>query len=265
MPAESLQTLKRAIAVLDCFSAEQAELGVREVARRAGLSSSVTGRLLVALKEMGFLSQNPQTRAYSLGARVLRWAQVYHSNLDVRNHALPMLRELHQVTHETISLYILEGYERVCVERLESQQGVRIVTRIGQRLPLYAGSAGKVLLAYLPPAQQEEYLASTKLAAMTENTITDAERLRRELQMILEQGVAVSNGEWTADAAAVAAPILDRNGCVIAALAISAPISRFSDEARERYCKEVKRVAEQISTALGYRVESISTARGAVD
>jgi IclR family transcriptional regulator, KDG regulon repressor len=252
MPAEQLQTLSRAIAVLDCFTQENGELGVREIARMVNLSSSATGRLLSGLKEMGILSQNPETRAYSMGARVLSWAEVYNALMDVRNQAIPAIQELHQSTRETISLYILEGDERVCIERLESPQSVRIVTRVGKRLPLYAGSGGKALLAFMSPKQQDEYLQQVDLQPLTPKTIVDPAVLRRDLKKTREHGSAVSIGEWIEDAAGVAAPIFDASGQVIAALSISGPTSRFTKENINRYCAEVKRVAAQISERMGY-------------
>lgn len=255
MPAEQLQTLNRAIAVLDCFTQENTELGVREIARMVSLSSSATGRLLAAMKEMGILTQNPETRAYAMGARVLSWAGVYNAILDVRNRALPAIQELHLTTRETISLYILEGSERVCIERLESPQTVRIVTRVGKRLPLYAGSAGKVMLAFLSPEQQKRYFESNSLVPLTPKTLIDPEVLRREIKKVREEGCAVSYGEWIEDAAGVAAPILDQNGQVIAALSISGPIQRFNTEKVSIYCEAVKRVAAWISQSLGFGVE----------
>lgn len=252
MPAEQIQTLNRAIAVLDCFTLEHSELGVREVARMVNLSSSAAGRLLASLKEMGILSQNPDTRAYSMGSRVLTWAGVYTSTLDVRNRALWAIEELHKSTRETISLYVKEGTERVCVERLESQQNVRIVARLGRRLPLYAGAAGKVLLAFMPVEQQEEFFRNTPLVALTERTVVDEAQLRGELKRVREQGCAMSFGEWIDDAAGVAAPVKNRAGEAIAALTISGPIQRFNDENVALYCQEVKRVAARISEGLGY-------------
>lgn len=252
MPAEQLQTLSRAVAVLDCFTHEQTELGVREIARQVNLSSSATGRLLASLKEMGILSQNPDTRTYSMGARVLTWAGSYNAILDVRNRALPAIRELHESTRETISLYVLDGDERLCVERLESPQTVRIVTRVGRRLPLYAGSAGKVMLAYLTAARQEAIISGQPLEALTPKTITDPAALRRELKKVREQGCAVSYGEWISDAAGVAAPIFDQEGAVVAAISISGPAQRFTKEKAQQYCVEVKRVVAQISASMGY-------------
>jgi len=254
MPAEQLQTLQRAVAVLDCFTLERSELGVREIARMVNLSSSVTGRLLSGLKDMGILSQNPNTRAYSMGARALTWAGVYTSNLDVRNKAISSLEELHESTRETISLYILEGNERVCVERLESPQNVRIVARLGRRLPIYAGAAGKVMLAFLSPHRQVEFFETATLVPLTPRTIVDPDHLKDEMAKIRCDGYAVSYGEWIEDAAGVAAPILDQSGEVVAALTISGPILRFTSENVARYCVDVKRVAARISEAMGYRL-----------
>jgi DNA-binding IclR family transcriptional regulator len=252
MPAEAMQTLYRAVAILDCFSQEHTELGVREISRMVNLSSSATGRLLVSLKELGILNQNPETRCYSMGARVLTWAGVFNATLDIRNTALPAIQKLHEATRETISLYILEGNERVCIERLESPQTVRIVTRVGRRLPLYAGSAGKVMLAFLPPKRQEEVLKTLTLKPLTSKTITELPTLQQEIKKAHQQGYAVSYGEWIEDAAGVAAPILDQSGDVIAAISISGPIQRFTGENVPYYCDEIKRVAAWISEELGY-------------
>lgn len=252
MTTEKSQTLNKAISLLDCFSIDQPELGVREAARMVNLSSSTTGRLLATMKELGILNQNPISHLYSLGGKVLAWAGVYSATLDVRNQALPALEELHHTTRETISLYVLEGNDRVCVERIESPRTVRIVARIGRRLPLYAGSAGKVFLAFLPAVRRDEILSSTTLTPLTPKTIIDPAALREELEKIKKQGYAISFGEWLLDASGVAAPIFGQNGEVIAALTISGPTQRFTDEIVTEYSKEVTRVAAQISRYMGY-------------
>ena len=253
MPTDSLHTLARAAAILDCFTLEHPELGVRETARMVNCSSSAAGRLLAAMKEMGILNQNPVTRAYSMGARPLIWAGVYAGTLDIRNKALPALGELHRTTHETVSLYVLDGNERLCIERLESPQNVRIVGRIGRRLPLHAGSGGKVLLAFLPPAKQEEILNTVPLDPLTPNTIVDPNQLRAELQKIRQQGYAISTGEWLTEAAGIGAPVFDQNNNVIGALTISGPTQRFTEDIVQQYIPLVTRVADQLSREMGYR------------
>jgi IclR family transcriptional regulator, KDG regulon repressor len=254
MPSDQVQTLSRVVDLLDCFSLERPELGVREIARMVNLSSSTAGRLLAALKEAGILSQNPVTHAYMLGSKVLFWAGIYTNTLDVRMKALESLHDLHRETEETISLYVLDGNDRVCVERIESPHNVRIVARIGRRLPLHAGSAGKVLLAHLPFARQEEIIRSNSLTALTPHTIVNPDELRSELAKIRQDGYAISRGEWLMDASGVAAPIFDYGGGVVAAVTISGPGQRFTDEAFARYIPMILTVARQISSEMGYRL-----------
>ncbi len=249
---DKFNTLHRVVSLLDCFSLDHPELGVREAARMVGLSSSTAGRLMAAMKDIGLLNQNPSTRTYTLGGKVLAWSGVYTATLDVRKLALPLMEQLHNNTLETISLYVLEGSERVCVERLESTQNVRIVQRIGRRLPLFAGSAGKVFLAFMSKARREALLDSMKLEPLTPKTISRREDLEAELDKICEQGYAVSYGEWILEASGVAAPIYDQNSDVIAALTISGPSQRFTQENVEKYSRIVTRVAHEISREMGY-------------
>ena len=252
MPASETQTLTRAFAILDCFSPERSEMGVREIARQLGLSSSTVGRLLASMHGARLLTQNQTTRAYSLGPKVLAWAGVYTSSLDIRARARPVLEDLHRITRESISLYILDGDERVCVERIESPERIRSVVRIGERMPLHAGASGKILLAFLPPAEGEQILRSIPLKPITSRTLTDRKALERELAAVRRQGYAVSLGERVPGAASVAAPIQDASGRVIAALNISGPLPRFTKAKISKYLKQVTRAAAHISQAMGF-------------
>lgn len=252
MQPEKIQTLDRAFQILDCFTLDQYALGVREVSRLSGLPVSVCGRLMRSLCDWGVLTQDPHTKIYAIGAKPLRWAEIYSANLDIRNVALPVINELLLLSKETISLYILDGDERMCVERMESAQNVRIVARIGRRLPLYAGSAGKVLLAFLPLHRQEEILAKTNFIPFTENTVVDVEILRKQIKQIRKQCYAYSDGEWVADAAGVAAPIFDHHGDAIAALTISGPSNRFTEATIKTHIQNILKSVEHISRDLGY-------------
>lgn len=250
--AEKNQSLERSVAILDCFTLETPVLGVRDAARKANLSSSTTGRLMAAMKELGILNQDPESLAYMMGSKVLAWSGIYTVTSDVRSLSLPIMVRLQEQTRETISLYVMEGNDRVCVERLESLETVRIVARVGRRIPLYAGSAGKVFLAYMPEARRDEILAGIKLIPMTKRTITNVEELRTNLSKIQRQGYAVSKGEWVLEASGVAAPIFDQFGRITAALTISGPSQRFTEEKIHEIAALVKPAAEEISRELGY-------------
>jgi DNA-binding IclR family transcriptional regulator len=256
MPTSQKNVFAHFVGIMDCFTSETPELGVREVARASGLTPSTAGRLMAALRDTGLLQQNPTTRLYSLGSRVLAWAGAYTSGLDIRNVALPVMVKLLNSSRETISLYTLDGMERVCVERLESPLTVRIVARLGRRLPLYAGSAGKAILAFLPETEIIEYLATIKLRAFTSNTYTDPAKLRSELAAIKQRGYSCSVGEWLADAAGVAAPIFGSNGAVLGAISISGPAQRFTEENMSDYGKTLVSLTHEISAAMGYQALS---------
>lgn len=238
--------------ILDCFTQDHAELGVREIARLTNLSTSTAGRILISMRDRGILQQNPDAKTYSLGIRLLTWSGVYLASLDIRGIAMPVMTELQRLTLETISLYVLDGNDRVCVERLESPQSVRIVARLGLRLPLYAGSAGKVILAFLNDERQQKILDGVPLHPFTRHTITDMTVLKDELARIKHRGFASSHGEWIQDASGVAAPIYGADRNVMGALTISGPSQRFTRDVIEKYGREVVTAAYDISHQLGY-------------
>ena len=252
MTANKIQILNRTIAILDCFNLDKPTLGVREVARQTELSPSTVGRIMAYLKEMGILNQDSGTHLYMMGSKVLAWAGIYTVTSDVRTVALPVMVRLQEKTRETISLYVLEGSERVCVERLESPETVRIVARVGRRIPLYAGSAGKVFLAFMSKSNREKILSKIDLVAMTEQTITNLEVLQTNLDHIRQKGYAVSRGEWIIDASGTAAPIFNQRGQITAAISISGPRQRFTDEKIKKTAELLVKETEKISFDLGY-------------
>lgn len=245
-------SIERAVKLLDCFSKEAPFLGVREAARLSGLSSSSAGRILASLKELGVLVQDHETLKYALAGKVLAWAEVYSISMDLRRLALPFIHDLQRTTGETVSLYVLEGTNRVCVERLESDQNVRVVARIGRNIPLHAGSAGKLFLAYMSEDERAEILMKTDLEPMTPYTITSVEELSQQAVLIKHQGYATSHREWTIDASGVSAPIFNQRGIMIAALTVSGPTQRFSQEKLDRFTAACVRTTKQISSLLGY-------------
>ncbi|MGV8025687.1 MAG: IclR family transcriptional regulator [Anaerolineaceae bacterium] len=252
MTTEKVQILQRVIDILDCFTLEHPSLGVREIARTVGLSSSTTGRLMSAMKDLRILNQDPNNKMYSIGSRALTWAGIYTATSDLRAVALPVMVNLLEHTRETISLYVLEGKERVCIERLESPEPVRITARVGRRIPLYAGSAGKCMLAFMPEAKCEEILNQIVMTPLTQATIHDKDTLRKDLVNIRKEGCAVSYGEWILEASGVAAPIFNEFSTLVASITISGPGQRFTEEKIQGYKELAKEKAREISIKMGY-------------
>ena len=246
-----VRSLVKALAILDCFSADRPELGVSEIARELGMPTSTVGRLLGTLHSSGILSQDHSTQRYRIGSKVLSWGAVFMNGLDMRAKARPLLEELHHLTQETVNFYALDGLERVCVDCIESPQRVRVIVHIGERMPLYAGSAGKAILAYVSSVLLGRILEKP-LERMTDNTITDADKLLEELRSIRRNGYAVSHAERFTDALGLAAPVFDATGNVVASLNVAGPLVRFGDAEVAKYAPKVMQLANEVSQSLGY-------------
>ena len=245
------QTLARALAILDCFDVDHPLLGVRDLARQLRMSRSTVGRLLATMRSAGVLSQDPVTRCYMMGPKVLTWSAIYTSGSDIRNRARPALEELHRATRETISLYILDGDKRTCVDRIESQENLRMTTRVGEWLPIHTEASGRVFLAFMSPVLRKEVISRVYKKPSASGKRSSREALLDDLKKIQAQGYAVSHGESTAGASCVSAPVFDATGKPIAAITISGPTIRMTDDKVSEYASLVMAVAKKVSQAMG--------------
>lgn len=247
------KTVTRAIDVLNLFSVEQPELGIMEMSRLLGISKSSVHRLAATLETAGYLRQNQANQRYQLGFKVLQLAHILLSSVKFSNLALPWMEKLRWQTNETISLYVVDRDTRACIERLEGTQDIRFVVEINTRLPLHTGAAGKLLLAYQPAAIREQLLAQWQNDNIFWQTHSSVEQFVSELAEIRQQGYAVSRGERVNYAAAVAAPILNYRGDILAALTISGPAVRFTENQIAQWLPAARYAAQAISEQMGYQ------------
>ena len=249
---EGVQAVKRAITILKTLGEEEMELGVSELARRSGLQKSTVHRLLQTLQHEGLVEQNPETGKYRLGLEILRLAGTVLRELeDLQQVARPFLRALAEECGETVNLTILAGDGVINVDRIPSPHRVRNIGWIGRKMPLHCVSAGKVFLAYMPEEEVERFLNS-KLPQLTKYTITDPAKLREELQRVRELGYGVGLEELEEGLNAVAAPIRDYRGKVVAAISVSGPSFRLTREKIPEVAELTKRAADEVSRHLGY-------------
>ena len=245
--------INRIFSLLDCFSVEKPELGVREAARMLDLSPSSCGRMLGELRDEGILIQNSDTRAYSLGGRVIRWAGVYTASSDLRKKAYPFMLKIFKETNETVTLYTAEEYDRVCVERIESQKTVRVAEPIGTRIKIFTGSGGKSILAFRSEEEIEHVFEYARTFPKYKNSSEFFTQLREEFAFIRKQGYAVSHGEWESDASGIGSPIFNERGIPIGSISISAPTQRFLDQnILDAYSHILVNNVEKISRELGF-------------
>jgi DNA-binding IclR family transcriptional regulator len=174
---------------------------------------------------------------------------------DLRTICRPFLEQLRQITNETVSLNIRMGNKRVCIEELQSDQEVKYSQTFGLTAPLQVGAPGKTLLAFLAEEELERVLATLTFTPLTPETITDQDALRAELAKTRARGYAVSVGERSPWAAAVAAPIRDRSGQTIAAVSVLGPSHRLTSRILKELGNQVSKIAREISAAMGYSTD----------
>ena len=249
---EVVDAVDRALAILECFSTDRPELGISEISRELGMHKSTVFRSLTSLEVRGLVSKDPRTRRYTVGAKILKPAGAYLSTLDVREKAKPFMEELRSRTKETISLYVPAGDRCVCIERLESPLEVRRVIKVGDQVPLYLGSVGKVVLAFMPVSIQRQLLSQLFGGGKAERPPVDPDALEAELSQIRQQGFAVSHEERVAQVSSASAPIFDASGEVAAALSVSGPAIRFDHGRAGEYACLVAKAAEEVSNLMGF-------------
>lgn len=245
----TVAAVARALDVLCAFEQPPHEYGLSELARQLGMTKNHTFRVLKTLEARGFVRRSGER--YRVGVRAFEVGQLALKQLDVVRVARPVLLALHERTGETVHLAILDGLEAVCVDRVESTHAVRLSAEVGRRFPLHAGACPKVLLAFLPLEAQELVLART-LTAYTRHTATEPEALRHELDQIRRDGYGVGDEDLDLGAAAVAAPIRDWSGQVVAALSVAGPLVRIVGQLRTTLPSQVLAAAHQIEAELGY-------------
>jgi DNA-binding IclR family transcriptional regulator len=246
----TVDAVDKAIGLLNLV-AQFPDLGVTELAKRSGNTKARAFRLLGTL-ELNGLVQRDANAAYRLGNHVLYLGAAAKEQLSIVRVSAAIFEDMVRECNEGIQIRIREGTDSVCIARRDSTHEVRSLTAVGNRRPLYIGASGKLLLAHASPEVREAVLGG-ELIKYTPTTITSRRTLEKELQKILKDGVSLSLGERSADLVAVAAPVRDGTGGVIAALGISGPSSRMNADTLDSFVDCVKRGADRLSRELGYR------------
>jgi IclR family acetate operon transcriptional repressor len=251
-PRRGVETVRRAIALLRCYSLEHPELGVTELSHRLKVHKSTVSRLLSTLQSESLVIKNPETGRYRLGVGLIELASLAMLDSDVRSIARPMLSKLAEETNETVNLAVLDGHEVVNVELIQPlARRVSNYGWVGRRTPLHASSTGKALIADLPESSWDEVLAGP-LTEYTEHTITDPDALRAELMRVRKLGYAMGLEELEIGLNAVAAPVCDHAGQVVAAVSTAGPSYRLSRELIEHsVASRVIECANRIADGLG--------------
>jgi IclR family pca regulon transcriptional regulator len=241
-----VQSLGRGLAVLQVFSRERPSVTISEAAALTGLTRATARRILFTLERLGYV--RAEDRRFLPTPRVLAIGYAYLSSMDLWQAAHPYLAELADLSQESCSAAMLDGTEVVYVARVASPRVMGVNLSVGARVPAYATSMGRVLLAGLSPAALDDYLASVQLARLTPRTVTGEAELRAIVGQVGEQGFSLVDQELEDGLCSVAAPIRDRYGRVVAALTICSHAGRVTaEQLRDEFLPHLLAAAKQIT------------------
>jgi DNA-binding IclR family transcriptional regulator len=245
----SIQVIERMMGLLSALSRHATPVNLKQLATETRLHPSTAHRILSVMVDNRLVDRiEPGT--YRLGIRLLELGSLVKSRINVRQEALSHMHRLQQELGETVNLSVRHDDEVVYIERTAgSNSMMRVVQIIGARAPLHITAVGKLFLAEDGPDKCVEYARRTGLPKFTDNTLTDAETLAKELDKIRRQGYAFDNEEAEKGVSCIGAGIYNDDGFLVAGLSVSAP----SDRLNRGWASQVRQTAESISRAIGHQ------------
>ena len=247
----SVRVLERACEVLDCFTRRQPRLQIGDIRRITGLPATTVARLVRTLVAQELLQRDGND--YQLGLRVMVWTAPAAAASDLLAVGGPVVEEIRDITKETTGIYVRHGVSRVNVCVALSRLSVIYNGYVGQVMPLHAGAAGKVFMAYDPAARTAALKSG--LSAYTEHTPTDRAALDAQIETVRSTGWLFTAEERESGLNSLAAPIFDSGGLIAGAIAIGGPSSRITAQAASTLGPTVAAAGRTISRHLGYAVD----------
>ncbi|HPB79527.1 MAG TPA: IclR family transcriptional regulator [Sedimentibacter sp.] len=246
-----VQSIDRAVAILDCFSEEKKELKLSEISERLGLNKSTVHGIISTLKYHGFISQDEETQKYKLGIRFVQFGDLVINSMNIRNAAVPVIDAVCEKIEETVHVAMLDGLDVVWIEKRECTKSIKTSTKIGARLPAYTTADGKIIICYQNKDKIKNYLPK-RISQYTNNTITNKGEFIKKLEEMKKNGYAIDNEEYVEGLKCVAAPIFDHDGKVRFSLSTTGPAFRMNEERIKELIVIIKEAANEISHRIGY-------------
>ncbi len=261
----NVQAIEKGCHILDLLSRGKKSYSIREIALTLEFPKPTVHRILSTLCNSGFVVQDPDSKDYRLGFRLVELGQTVLEQIDFRKEAEPFLNNLADCVQETVHLAHLDDGQIVYldkVERISVPTGLRMASRVGSRNYAHSCALGKVLLAYATKSKRDEILKLRGLPKLTENTIVNLNQLKEHLKQVQSKGYTVDDEENERGIRCVAAPIRDFTGDVIAAISISGPTVRITRARVDtELIKHIVSTAAEISQKLGYKKANRSKRR----
>ncbi|HKY21159.1 MAG TPA: IclR family transcriptional regulator [Vicinamibacterales bacterium] len=246
-----VKSAERALSVLELIGQTESVMSFRELEEALDIPRSSLHGLLRTLTERGWLQRDSESGAFALGIRTWQVGRAYLRGRSLAERARPHMIRVQTAIRETVQLAVLEDRYSVYIGKVDGPQRLVVASEVGRRLEAHATGLGKVLLASLPPAELDRRLAGVKLERLTPTTITNHQRLMRELMRIRERGYALDHEEYTIGVQCVAVPIRDHTQQVAAAMSVSVPKVRFDKQLLNDALRTLTEASRDLSSELG--------------
>ncbi len=247
-----VQSIDRALSILEVLSDYSKGLGVTEISEQVNLHKSTVYRLLTTLIYKGYVVQDTETNKYGITLKLFELGSKKVESMDLLSVSKEYTKKLMESVNEVVHLVVREGNEIVYIDKVEANNTIMMASTIGKRSPMYCTSVGKAILAHLPEKKVKEIWDNSKIVKYTDYTITDFEELKTELEDIRQKGYAVDNEENEIGVRCIGVPIFNRHGKVEAAISISGPAIRVTESKISNFSIKVMNTASLISRELGF-------------
>ena len=252
-----MKSINKTLDVLELFlTVKENKLRLLEIARLAGINKSTVNRIVSDLTKRDYLQQSGKRGKYSLGPKFAKFSQRMDKRMHYRIVSRPHLVRLSKAVRECVLVTSLDGEEAIISEVIDSAHVLRVSPVIGVTIPLYCTAQGKAILAYMKEPELEKYLRNVNLKKLTNNTITNAIKLKAHLIEIALENTAYDDEEQYPGIRNIASAIKDVNGDVYASVGVLGPSVRFTMERMKEIAPDVRKCALAISRDLGYTGES---------
>lgn len=243
-------SLEKAIDILTLLESAHKELSAQEFSEQLGIPLSTTYKYLEIFLKKKFIYKDMRTKKISFGLTIFKMGNQAAEKFSIRNIALPFMHTLAQRSKETVTLTIVYGMDAINLETVESPRRVSLTIKKRSRAPFHAGASQKILLAYQDETFVDAVIKERGIEKLNKNTITDPDRLKKELEIIRNDGFSQSDSEVDSGVGSVAAPIFDHNGRLAAGITIIGPADRILGGNREKLIGMVTESAKTVSLEL---------------
>lgn len=263
--AGGVQSLARALTILEVLAEDDEGYRLVDLAERAGLPPSTTHRLLTTLQQRRFVQFDRERGVWHVGVQCFAVGAVFLRRRDLAAQALPHMRRLRDTTGETVNLGVMDQSEVVFLQQVESRQVMRAIARPGGRTPMHCSGLGKAILAALPEREVAEVLRTRGLTRFTPRSVGRPAELREALRPVRRLGYAVDDEERAVGLRCVAAAIYDEHGAPVAAISVSGPKARIPDRRIAELGRLARAAADRITAAIGGRPPAAGPTAGRSD